>query len=48
MELSGEDHKNAIRSYEERIPITCIGTLARERNSWVLKNPREIRLLEAV
>jgi len=46
MELSGADHKNAIRSYEERIPMVCVGTLVREGRSWVLKSPREVQLLE--
>ena len=46
MELSGIDHKNAIRSYQERIPMSCVGTLALEGRSWVLKCPREVHLLE--
>lgn len=46
MELDGADHQLAIRSYEERIPITCFGELAREGRSWILKAPRELRLLE--
>ena len=48
MELSGANHQSAIRSYKEQIPIVCIGTLAREGRSWILKNPREVRLLEEV
>lgn len=48
MELSGADHQNAIRSYKEQIPLVCIGTLAREGRSWILKTPREVRLLEGV
>ena len=46
MQLSGVDHQSAIRSYKEQIPIICIGTLTREGRSWILKNPREVRLLE--
>ena len=46
MELSGEDHQNAIRSYRERVPMVCVGTLVREGRSWVLKSPREVRLIE--
>ncbi len=49
MELSGEDHVRAIRAYEERIPVKCVGELAREGKSWVLNNAREFALLrEAV
>ena len=44
-ELSGADHSLAVRSYEERIPISCVGELARDGRSWVLRNPREIELL---
>ena len=46
MELSGVDHQNAIRSYKERVPMVCVGTLVREGRSWVLKSPREVRLIE--
>ncbi len=44
-ELSGPDHSLAVRSYEERIPLTCVGELTRDGRSWVLRNPREIELL---
>lgn len=44
-ELSGPDHSLAVRSYEERIPLSCTGELTREGRSWVLRNPREIELL---
>ena len=45
MELQGSDHEMAIRSYKERIPLTCIGELAKEGRSWILKSPRNLRLL---
>ncbi|MBV8213394.1 MAG: hypothetical protein JOZ08_09250 [Verrucomicrobia bacterium] len=45
LELSGPDHTLAVRSYEDRIPISCVGELTREGRSWVLKNPREIDLI---
>ncbi len=48
MELSGGDHQLAIRSYKEQIPLVCLGTFAREGRSWILKNPRNVRLLEGV
>lgn len=44
-ELSGADHSLAVRSYQERIPLSCVGELAKEGKSWVLRNPREIELL---
>ena len=44
-ELSGADHLLAVRSYQERIPLSCTGELMREGRSWVLRNPREIGLL---
>lgn len=46
LELAGPDHSLAVRSYEERIPLSCVGELTREGHSWVLKNPREVQLLE--
>jgi hypothetical protein len=49
MELSGEDRVRAIHAYRERIPVKCVGELAREGKSWVLRNAREFALLrEAV
>lgn len=44
-ELSNTDHLLAVRSYQERIPLSCTGELMREGRSWVLRNPREIELL---
>jgi len=45
LDLSGTEHSLAVRSYEERVPISCVGELTREGASWVLRNPREVRLL---
>jgi hypothetical protein len=45
MELQGVDHELAIRLYKERMPITCVGELAKEGRSWVLKSPRNLKLL---
>jgi hypothetical protein len=45
LDLAGKDHVSAVRSYEDRIPISCIGELTREGRSWILRNPREFRLL---
>jgi hypothetical protein len=44
-ELFDADHSLAVRSYKERIPLSCIGELSRDGRSWVLRNPREIELL---
>jgi hypothetical protein len=46
LELSGKDHELAQRSYSQRDPISCTGELTREGRSWVLKNPREIWLIQ--
>jgi hypothetical protein len=45
-ELSGAEHSLAVRSYEERIPLSCRGELVKEGRSWTLRNPREVLLLE--
>jgi hypothetical protein len=45
-ELSGAEHSLAVRSYEERIPLSCTGELVKEGRSWTLKNPRDVGLLE--
>jgi len=47
IELSGVEHSLAVRSYEERIPLSCRGELQKDGRSWTLKNPREVVLLEA-
>ncbi|HEV7866766.1 MAG TPA: hypothetical protein VGO90_03735 [Chthoniobacteraceae bacterium] len=44
-ELSGADHLQAVRSYKERVPISCVGELMRDGRSWVLRNPREVQLV---
>lgn len=45
-ELSGAEHSLAVRSYEERIPLSCRGEFVKEGRSWTLKNPRDVVLLE--
>ena len=44
VELSGDDHSLAVRSYEERVSLSCIGELTREGRGWVLHHPREVEL----
>jgi hypothetical protein len=46
IELSGDEHSLAVRSYEERIPLSCRGELMKEGRSWALKNPRDVALFE--
>ncbi len=46
LELMGDEHRMAVRSYEERIPLACLGELVKEGRSWLLKNPRDLALLE--
>jgi len=45
-ELDGELHKLAIRSYEHRLTIACIGELVKEGKSYRLKNARDFRVVE--
>jgi hypothetical protein len=47
MDLAGSDHLNAVKSYQDRIPISCVGELTRDGRSWTILNPREFRLLVA-
>lgn len=44
-ELADAEHSLAVRAYEDRIPLSCSGELVREGRSWVLKQPRSVRLL---
>jgi hypothetical protein len=45
VELAGDEHRMAVSSYEQRVNIRCYGDLVKERQSWVLRNPREVMLL---
>lgn len=45
IDLSGFDHSLAVRSYEDRLPLSCVGELKREGRAWLLENPREIELI---
>jgi hypothetical protein len=45
VELVGPNHSLAVRSYEERLPLSCVGELERDGRSWVLRNPREVVLI---
>jgi len=45
-ELSGDLNTQAIRAYEDRAAIACVGDLHKEGKYWWLKNPRGFRLLD--
>lgn len=45
LELSGSDYPSAVKAYEERSPVSCLGDLIKENDCFVLKNPRDIVLL---
>lgn len=45
VELDEPAHTVAISAYEKGAPVSCSGTLQREGNSWVLKEPRAFSLL---
>jgi hypothetical protein len=35
----------AVKAYEERSPVTCLGDLIKENDCFVLKKPRDLVLL---
>lgn len=45
-ELCGEAHQLAIRSYEERLTLACVGEMAKEGGSFRLRNARDVRILD--
>jgi hypothetical protein len=46
MDLSGVEHKMAIRAYDERLVMVCHGELNKEGKGFVLHNPRGLMLIE--
>lgn len=42
--LDGPHHQLAIRAYESRTPVVCVGDLFRDGRSFVLRNPRGFAL----
>jgi hypothetical protein len=46
MDLTEEEHELAIRAYEQRLKVTCVGELKRSGNSWILQNPRAFSIIE--
>jgi hypothetical protein len=45
-ELRGDLHQSAIRSYDERLTIACVGELVKEGASYRLRNVRDFRIVE--
>lgn len=45
LELSGSDYHLAVKAYEERPSVSCLGDLIKENECFVLKNPRDFVLL---
>jgi hypothetical protein len=45
-ELRDDQHRQAVRSYDERLTIACVGELAKEGASYRLRNVRDFRILE--
>jgi hypothetical protein len=46
-ELFEHDYIKAIKAYQERLPVSCLGDLIKEGNLFILKNPRNFTLDEA-
>lgn len=46
MNLDGEPHAIAIKAYTDRLPIACVGELARDGKYYRLKNPRGFHILD--
>ncbi|MEQ9486652.1 hypothetical protein [Coleofasciculus sp. F4-SAH-05] len=46
-ELFEHDYIKAIKAYQERLPVSCIGDLIKEGNVFILKNPRQFTIDEA-
>jgi hypothetical protein len=48
VELNEPEYSEAIKAYQERLPVVCTGDLIKEGNTFVLKNPRHFALDEAL
>jgi hypothetical protein len=48
VELPEPEYSEAIKAYQERLPVVCTGDLIKEGNTFVLKNPRHFALDEAL
>ncbi|MEC4819298.1 MAG: hypothetical protein SAK29_39415, partial [Scytonema sp. PMC 1069.18] len=43
-ELKDHNYILAIKAYQERLPIVCMGDLVKQNNIFVLKNPRDFQI----
>ena len=48
VELHEPEYSEAIKAYQERLPVVCTGDLIKEGNTFMLKNPRHFALDEAL
>lgn len=48
VELSELEYSEAIKAYQERLPVICTGDLMKDNNTFVLKNPRHFALDKAL
>ncbi len=48
VELNEPEYSEAIKAYQDRLPVVCTGDLIKEGNAFVLKNPRHFALDEAL
>jgi hypothetical protein len=46
-ELRGYDYILAVKAYQERCPIICLGELGKENGGFVLKNVRDLMFDES-
>jgi hypothetical protein len=47
MELGAEDYRQVILAHDRQVPILALGELVKEGRSYVLRKPREIRLIHS-
>jgi hypothetical protein len=48
VELPELEYSEAIKAYQERLPVVCTGDLIKEGSTFMLKNPRHFALDEAL
>jgi len=45
-ELDGEWHSAAVRAYDDKLPVECIGDIEKHGHGHIIRNPRDFRILE--
>jgi hypothetical protein len=48
VELNEPEYSEAIKAYQDRLPVVCTGDLIKEGNTFVLKNPHHFALDEGL